>query len=133
MTLDSLSIPSLGPAKADPGLSGVSATASVRRIDPDARDRSNRQQEAKPKRDSEASAQELDTARSVLERHFNSDSTRLQFRIDADSEQLVVSLIDSESGDVLRQIPSEEVLKLARALKSGGTQGGTVPLIEQRA
>jgi len=133
MKLDSLSIPSLGSVKADPGLSGVSATASVRRIDPNARDGSSRQQEAAPNQDAEASAQELDAARSVLERHFTSDSTRLQFRIDADSEQLVVSLIDSDSGDVLRQIPSEEVLKLARALKSGGNQGGTVPLIEQRA
>ncbi len=40
----------------------------------------------------------------------------LAFKIDADSGTSVVSVMDIESGDLIRQIPNEEALKLARKL-----------------
>lgn len=43
-------------------------------------------------------------------------STGMRFEIDEDTQQLVVSIIDSESGEVLRQIPSEEVLHVAKMI-----------------
>lgn len=42
--------------------------------------------------------------------------TGMKFEIDEDTHQVVVSIIDSKSGDVLRQIPSEEVLHVAKMI-----------------
>ncbi|QYJ74098.1 flagellar protein FlaG [Shewanella sp. FJAT-52076] len=40
----------------------------------------------------------------------------LEFRVDESSGQPVVSVLDIASGDVIRQIPSEEALKIAQKL-----------------
>lgn len=40
----------------------------------------------------------------------------LAFKIDEDSGTNVVSVMDIESGDIIRQIPNEEALKLAQKL-----------------
>jgi len=45
-------------------------------------------------------------------------STNLRFEIDDDLQRLVVSVIDSDSGDVLRTVPSEAVLRFARMVAS---------------
>lgn len=42
--------------------------------------------------------------------------TGMRFEIDEDTQQVVVSIIDTQSGDVLRQIPSEEVLHVAKMI-----------------
>jgi flagellar protein FlaG len=45
----------------------------------------------------------------------------LQFSVDSASGRTVVSVRDMATGDVIRQIPSEEALRLAQALGSGGS------------
>lgn len=50
--------------------------------------------------------------RDVLRR---SDS-RLQFEIDQDLQRVVVKIVNGDSGEVIRQIPAEEVLDLERNL-----------------
>jgi flagellar protein FlaG len=42
--------------------------------------------------------------------------TGLRFEIDEDTHKVVVSIIDTTTGDVLRQIPSEEVLHVAKMI-----------------
>lgn len=44
---------------------------------------------------------------------------KLEFSIDEDSGRNVVKVIDSDSGDVIRQFPSEEVLKLSSLARNG--------------
>lgn len=41
----------------------------------------------------------------------------LQFRVDEDIDRVIVTVVDSESGEVIRQIPSEEVLAVAKSLQ----------------
>ena len=41
----------------------------------------------------------------------------LQFQVDKDTDHVVVRVVDSDSGEVIRQIPSEEVLAVARNLE----------------
>jgi len=41
----------------------------------------------------------------------------LQFRVDESSERVVVTVVDPESGRVIRQIPSEEMLAVAQRLE----------------
>ncbi len=40
--------------------------------------------------------------------------TQLKFRVDTDAGRVVVQVLDTQSGEVLRQIPREEALQLAR-------------------
>ena len=47
----------------------------------------------------------------------------LEFRIDQDSGRTVVTVKDKTTGDVVRQIPAEEVLRLAQNL---GGKGGAL-------
>ncbi|MDR3158392.1 MAG: flagellar protein FlaG [Zoogloeaceae bacterium] len=43
-------------------------------------------------------------------------NTSLAFSVDEESGELVVKVTDNETGDMIRQIPSEDALKLAQAL-----------------
>ncbi|NGR07376.1 flagellar protein FlaG [bacterium SGD-2] len=43
-------------------------------------------------------------------------ATGMRFEIDEDTQQLVVSIIDNKSGEVIRQIPSDEVLHIAKMI-----------------
>ncbi len=51
-----------------------------------------------------------------------SRDTSLKFRIDQDSERLVVSLLDSD-GTLIRQMPSELILRLAQRIEEIQEQG----------
>lgn len=58
----------------------------------------------------------LDKALDEINKQMKAWSTQLQFEIDPNVHQVVVSVIDAESGDVLRTIPSEAVLKIAKMI-----------------
>lgn len=75
--------------------------------------------------DKRLAAKELDDAEeqkaiekvaSKLQEFVNLIDKQLEFRVDDDSGRHVVTVSDKLSGDVIRQIPSEEVLRLARNL-----------------
>jgi flagellar protein FlaG len=53
---------------------------------------------------------------SKLQEFVNLIDKKLQFSVDETSGRHVVTVTDKLSGDVIRQIPSEEVLRLARNL-----------------
>ena len=55
-------------------------------------------------------------------------SSNLQFSVDQESGQTIVRVVDVETKDVIRQIPNEETLAIAKSL--GKFQG---LLIEQKA
>jgi flagellar protein FlaG len=56
----------------------------------------------------------------ALAGHFNQlaqqSGRELNFSVDQESDQLVIKVMDSGTGKVIRQIPSEEMLRLAREL-----------------
>lgn len=64
----------------------------------------------------EASAQQLERAVEQLNRHFAEARTDLKFSVEKDLGVVVVAVVDSRDGTVLRQIPSEEALHIARTL-----------------
>lgn len=64
-----------------------------------------------------ASVEEVAGAVSVIREFVQSVKRNLDFRLDDSSGRVVVSVTDSESGDVVRQIPSEDALKLAESLE----------------
>ncbi len=67
-------------------------------------------------REASESRDDLGLAVSDIQSFVQSVKRNLNFSIDDSSGQVVVKVIDGDSGEVVRQIPSEEVLKLAARL-----------------
>lgn len=75
------------------------------------------QEQAVKKEIKEAEEQKaVEEVASKLQDFVNLIDKKLQFSVDEDSGRQVVTVTDKLSGDVIRQIPSEEVLRLARNL-----------------
>jgi flagellar protein FlaG len=64
----------------------------------------------------------LEAIASQLQAFLNTSQRDIEFRVDADTHVQVVTVRDSVSGDVIRQMPGEDVL---RVLKNLGAQQGT--------
>lgn len=79
-----------------------------------------------------ASARDLEAATAQIERFVRSSGRSLQFRVDDDSGRVVVSVRDADTGELIRQIPSEAALRIARALDRGEVPAEPV-LIEEKA
>ena len=90
-----------------------------------ARNEAKAAEETNPADDRGAS---LTQAVAELNRYVAGSRTDLRFAVDAEAGQLVVSIIDSENGQVLRQMPSVEALRIARYLEHD-----RLGLIRQRA
>lgn len=59
----------------------------------------------------------LKDAISSVETFVQSMNRDLEFSLDKDSGEVVVKVVDRSSGNLIRQIPSEDMLKLASSLK----------------
>lgn len=66
----------------------------------------------------DVAAQPAQLAQAVddLNKRFKDSQTSLRFSIDDDSGVTVVSVVDADDGTVLRQMPTEEALRVAKAL-----------------
>ncbi len=60
--------------------------------------------------------QELSQALRGLNEKLLAWSTNLRFEVDDDTSRVVVQVVDAATGEVVRQIPSEEVLNMSKAL-----------------
>ncbi|WP_394221921.1 flagellar protein FlaG [Alteromonas gracilis] len=60
---------------------------------------------------------QLDEAVAKVESFLKVQNRDLAFSIDDETNRSVVTVKDSQSGDVIRQIPSEDVLKLAERIQ----------------
>lgn len=52
--------------------------------------------------------------------------TQLKFRVESDVGRVVVQVVDSQSGEVVRQIPREEAIRLARQALDARNAGAAV-------
>jgi flagellar protein FlaG len=69
------------------------------------------------KAEAPADAQRVSDATRKVEELFQSVRRNLEFREDPSSGRLVVSVIDSESGEIIRQIPPEQMIRMAEHLE----------------
>ncbi|TBU99960.1 flagellar protein FlaG [Stutzerimonas kirkiae] len=90
------------PEGASPGTPGTPTLQSARK--------------AESATDSAISRDELDEAVASMQSFVQSVRRDLDFHVDDSSGRVVVQVIASDSGDVIRQIPSEEALELAARL-----------------
>lgn len=85
------------------------------------------QQEAKDDQEKQNSADSNDTrsnkslniesAVSEISDFLQSTNRQLSFSVDEKSDRQIVKVTDSESGEIIRQIPSEDVLALSERIK----------------
>ncbi len=73
---------------------------------------------------------QVNQAVSDLNKSSQANAQGLEFSIDKDSKRTVVKVIDQSTKEVLRQIPTQEALEIAKALES---TSGTGLLIQQTA
>ena len=66
--------------------------------------------------ETEASPALLSKAVENINQTMRAMSQELEFTIDDDSKRLVVKVVDQQTGDVIRQMPSAEALEIAKAL-----------------
>ncbi|PWV63291.1 flagellar protein FlaG [Plasticicumulans acidivorans] len=65
------------------------------------------------------SEDELQAAMQLVNEHLQASHRSLQFSRDDGSGYVVIKVMDTEKNEVIRQIPSEELLALARHLREG--------------
>lgn len=58
----------------------------------------------------------LESAVEEINQSLGGQSVGVRFEVDADTDRVVIKVVDRESGDLIRQIPSEEVLRIAKLL-----------------
>ncbi|GAW68642.1 flagellin-like protein [Geoanaerobacter pelophilus] len=66
--------------------------------------------------DAAKEAERVVKATELLNEFMERSSIAIHFSIDRDSEKLVVKVVKAQSGELIRQIPSEVALKLSQAL-----------------
>ncbi|NOQ76680.1 MAG: hypothetical protein GQ475_02585 [Methylococcaceae bacterium] len=81
------------------------------------------QKEVEKKDKSSEQAENLQVAVSQINDYVQNLQRNLQFTVDEESGKDVVTVIDSQSEEVIRQIPSEEALELARRLAANKEDG----------
>ena len=52
-----------------------------------------------------------------MNKSIQRNNSSLEFSMDSNSERVLVKLIDTATGDVIRQIPSKEILAIAQSIE----------------
>lgn len=63
------------------------------------------------------SREQVESAVSSIQEFVQSVRRNINFSLEAGSDRVVVKVTDADSGDVIRQIPSEEALQMAENLE----------------
>ncbi len=71
-------------------------------------------------KDSESKTQDINAAVASINEYVQSIQRDLHFSVDEELDKTVIKVMDSGSGELIRQIPEEVVLELARKLNDDG-------------
>ena len=86
------------------------------------------QPQAEPKPTPRAPVVDIEAVARQLESFLKNVSRSLEFHVDESSGRMVCSVRDAETGDLIRQIPNEEVLRMAEL-----AHDETIVLVNERA
>jgi len=62
------------------------------------------------------SAEQLKNVVDNINKALRQSNKNLEFTVDTETQKQLVKLVDTETGDVIRQFPSEEALAISRAI-----------------
>lgn len=71
---------------------------------------------AKPVVEQQPSAEQLKSAVENVNKMLKQSESSLEFTIDTDTKKTVVKLVESSTGELIRQYPTKEMLAIARAI-----------------
>jgi len=66
---------------------------------------------------SEGGPQEVEAIASEVQIYLKRLNTELRFEVDSDSSEVIVKIVDPENDEVIRQIPSEELLAIRERME----------------
>jgi flagellar protein FlaG len=69
-----------------------------------------------PKQPSAATSEQLQQAVKKVAEAVQATGSTLEFTIDQDTDKTVVKIVDNQTQQVIRQIPSQEMLDIAKAI-----------------
>jgi flagellar protein FlaG len=61
-------------------------------------------------------AAQVQSAVDNINRAMRQSNSNVEFSIDKDTKQTVIKVVESQTGDVIRQFPSEEILAISHAI-----------------
>ncbi|MEW6313217.1 MAG: flagellar protein FlaG [Pseudomonadota bacterium] len=64
----------------------------------------------------QATTEQVKRAAEMINKTIQSFSRGLEFSVDEETDKTVVRVVDTQTNEVIRQMPSEEVLAIAKAL-----------------
>jgi flagellar protein FlaG len=73
-------------------------------------------QQAKPVRPVEVP--KIESVTKQIDSFLRSFGRSINFRVDPGSGQMIVSVIDATTGEIIRQVPGEDALKLAQSIEA---------------
>lgn len=97
--------------------SGVLESSGIQRVDKTAQADTGNEAKDGQKTMAVPDEQKLDNAVEQLNQFAQSVQRKLEFSVDEESGKTVIKVIDKESGEMVRSIPSEEVLDMQQRLR----------------
>lgn len=70
----------------------------------------------KPAVEQQPSAEQLKSAVDNANKTLKQSDSKLEFIIDTDTDKTIVKLVESSTGELIRQYPTKEMLEIARAI-----------------
>ena len=113
MKVDNMSTAAFNPAGVANNGGGAIALTQGSTVQAHSVESSPQKELQKKSRSAEEISKELDTINEKL----NMANSSLQFSVDSTSQELVVKVVDRDSGEVIRQIPPESIVRLRASLK----------------
>ncbi len=86
-------------------------------------------EEGVDKRVSSSNVTSLDDARKLVEegnKILENVQRNLQFKVDDSTKRVVMSIVDKRTGETIRQVPSEDVLALAKRMQESDGKTGSI-------
>lgn len=112
--LSNLSAQSTGAVKST---AEVRESTAIQRVDKAAQAETGHETTDAQKPETASDEQKLDNAVEQLNQFAQSVQRKLEFSVDEESGKTVIKVIDKESGEMVRSIPSEEVLNMQQRLR----------------
>lgn len=111
-----MKIESIGTMMQDPVRTEKSGTGSAATAQTSLKNNPETAQLQKPLQDESRSAEELQQDINTVNDQLKSKNRSIRFSVDNESDDVVVKVVDKDTGDVVMQIPPEEVVKLRERL-----------------
>ena len=64
------------------------------------------------------SAKDVQQSLEDINKVLSGFSISVQFKVDSDYNQLIIKVVDQDSGKVIRQIPTEDVVRMSKAMEN---------------